>query len=84
MLSGCVPTSLAQYTDNYFAFAVSLEHHSGADEWFVSGIDTRGASANCMFKSVGTGTVGDHQIVVFAELTSILEIKANKVITVIQ
>ena len=84
MLSGCVPTSLAQYTDNYFAFAVSLEHHSGADERFVSGIDTRGASANCMFKSVGAGADGDHQIVVFAELTSILEIKANTVITVIQ
>jgi hypothetical protein len=84
MLSGCVPTSLAQYTDNYFAFAVSLEHHSGADERFVSGIDTRGASANCMFKSVDGGASGNHQIVVFAELTSILEIKANKVITVIQ
>ena len=84
MLSGCVPTSLKQYTDNYFAFAVSLEHHSGADERFVSGIDTRGASANCMFKSVDGGASGNHQIVVFAELTSILEIKANKVITVIQ
>jgi hypothetical protein len=33
---------------------------------------------------VDGGTAGDHQIVVFAELTSILEIKANKVITVIQ
>jgi hypothetical protein len=84
MLSGCVPTSLAQYIANYFAFAVSLEHHSGADERFVSGIDTRGASANCMFKSVDGGASGNHQIVVFAELTSILEIKANKVITVIQ
>jgi hypothetical protein len=87
MLSGCVATSLAQYKDNFFTFAVSLEHHSGADERFVSGIDTRGASANCMFKSQGAGVGGagdSHQIVVFCEMTSILEIKANKVITVIQ
>jgi hypothetical protein len=40
-----------------------------------------------MFKSQGAGVGGagdSHQIVVFCEMTSILEIKANKVITVIQ
>ena len=103
MLAGSYPATQAQYLDNYFVFATSLEHQTDGDERFVSGIDTRGASASCMFKSSGPGTNyvdgtghvpasdgdfgwddGTHQVVVFAELTSLLRIMANKVVEIIQ
>eukprot|EP01050_Picozoa_sp_SAG11_P054387 SAG11_NODE_32667_length_281_cov_3.054945_1_plen_54_part_01 len=46
MLSGGAANCLQQYEENYFVFAVSLEHHTDSDERFLSGIDTRCASAN--------------------------------------
>ena len=61
-----------------FAFVVSLEHHTDSDERFLSGIDTRGSSANCYFKSDNNGGAAS-QIIVFAECTSSLKIMANKV-----
>jgi hypothetical protein len=57
MLSGSVPVSAKSYLENYFSFAVSLEHHTDSAERFMSGIDTRGASANCYFKSDDTTSV---------------------------
>jgi hypothetical protein len=83
MLSGSVPVSAKSYVENYFAFAVSLEHHTDSDERFMSGIDTRGASANCYFKSDDNGAAAS-QILVFAECTSSLKIMANKVLEIIQ
>ena len=81
MLSGGPPTVTA-YTDNYFVFAVSLEHHTDSDERFLSGIDTRGSAANCYLK--GTGGGGAHQALIFAECTSSLKIMANKVLEIVQ
>ena len=81
MLSGGPPTVTA-YTDNYFVFAVSLEHHTDSDERFLSGIDTRGSAANCYLKSTGGG--GAHQALIFAECTSSLKIMANKVLEIVQ
>eukprot|EP01050_Picozoa_sp_SAG11_P027530 SAG11_NODE_7011_length_1208_cov_95.322813_1_plen_395_part_10 len=43
MLSGGAANAPEHYRDNYFVFAVSLEHHTDSDERFLSGIDTRGA-----------------------------------------
>eukprot|EP01050_Picozoa_sp_SAG11_P021644 SAG11_NODE_3893_length_2161_cov_53.741028_2_plen_181_part_00 len=83
MLSGSVPISSKMYMENFFAFAVSLEHHTDSDERFLSGIDTRGASANCYFKSDDNGG-GASQILVFAECTSSLKIMANKVLEIVQ
>ena len=83
MLSGSVPVSAKSYLENYFAFAVSLEHHTDSDERFMSGIDTRGASANCYFKSDDNAGAAS-QILVFAECTSSLKIMANKVLEIIQ
>ena len=83
MLSGSVPVSAKSYLENYFAFCVSLEHHTDSDERFMSGIDTRGSSANCYFKSDDNGAAAS-QILVFAECTSSLKIMANKVLEIIQ
>jgi hypothetical protein len=51
MLAGAFPTSLKQYEDNFFVYACQLEHRTDGDERFVSGIDTRGAAAQCYFVS---------------------------------
>ena len=83
MLSGSVPLSQQMYMENFFAFAVSLEHHTDSDERFMSGIDTRGSSANCYFKSDNNGAAAS-QIIVFAECTSSLKIMANKVLEIVQ
>jgi hypothetical protein len=82
MLSGAASNAINHYQDNYFVFAVSLEHHTDSDERFLSGIDTRGASANCFLKGVG-GAVAC-QILVWAECTSSLKIMANKVLEIVQ
>ena len=83
MLSGSVPVSAQSYLENYFAFAVSLEHHTDSDERFMFGIDTRGSSANCYFKSDDNAGAAS-QILVFAECTSGFKIMANKVLEIIQ
>ena len=83
MLSGSVPVSAKAYLENFFAFAVSLEHHTDSDERFLSGVDTRGASANCYLKSSDNGAAAS-QIIIFAECTSSLKIMANKVLEIVQ
>ena len=83
MLSGSASNSISHYQDNYFVFCVSLEHHTGADERFLSGIDTRGASANCFLKGVNGAPVAC-QMIVWAECTSSLKIMANKVLEIVQ
>ena len=83
MLSGSFPVSLAQYLANFFVYACQLEHHTDGDERFVSGIDTRGASATCFFKSTNDGGAAN-QTLVFAECTSSLKVYANKVLEVVQ
>eukprot|EP01050_Picozoa_sp_SAG11_P019558 SAG11_NODE_3135_length_2662_cov_11.875927_2_plen_458_part_00 len=85
MLSGSQPISAKMYGENFFAYVVSLEHHTDSDERFLSGIDTRGASANCYFKSVDAGVANPSSLVlVFAECTSSLKIMANKVLEIVQ
>ena len=83
MLSGSMPVSAKSYLENFFAFAVSLEHHTDSDERVMYGIDTRGSLANCYFKSDDNGGAAS-QILVFAECTSSLKIMANKVLEIIQ
>lgn len=83
MLSGSASNSISHYQDNYFVFCVSLEHHTGADERFLSGIDTRGASANCFLKGTN-GVATECQMIVWAECTSSLKIMANKVLEIVQ
>ena len=51
MLAGSFPTNLTHYLDNFFVYACQLEHRTDGDERFVSGIDTRGAAAQCYFNS---------------------------------
>ena len=51
MLAGALPVALKQYEDNFFVYACQLEHRTDGDERFVSGIDTRGAAAQCYFVS---------------------------------
>jgi len=83
MLSGSFPVTLGQYLNNFFVYACQLEHHTDGDERFVSGIDTRGASATCFFKSTNAGGAAN-QTLVFAECTSSLKVYANKVLEVVQ
>ena len=83
MLSGGAANAPEHYRDNYFVFAVSLEHHTDSDERFLSGIDTRGASANCFLKGVNGGAT-PCQMLVWAECTSSLKIMANKVLEIVQ
>ena len=51
MLAGAAAGSLTQYANNFFVYACQLEHRTDGDERFVSGIDTRGAAAQCYFVS---------------------------------
>ena len=51
MLAGAFPTALSHYLDNFFVYACQLEHRTDGDERFMSGIDTRGAAAQCYFVS---------------------------------
>ena len=47
MLAGSYVTNPQSYIENYFVYACQLEHRTDGDERFVSGIDTRGAAAQC-------------------------------------
>ena len=51
MLAGAFPTALPHYLDNFFVYTCQLEHRSDGDERFLSGIDSRGAAAQCYFIS---------------------------------
>ena len=82
MLAGSFVQTLASYKDNFFVFACQLEHRSDGDERFMSGIDTRGAAAQCYFNALG-GAVSN-QTMIFAECTSSLKIMANKVVEIVQ
>ena len=88
MLAGAFPQAMQHYTNNFFVYACSLEHQTDGDERFMSGIDTRGAAASCMFKSTVGGGVGGavagNNLFVFAECTSSLKIMANKVLEIVQ
>ena len=100
MLAGAYPACLAHYQDNFFVYACQLEHRTDGDEPFVSGIDTRGAAAQCYFISTQdpatadldtadarknrSGTAIANQVMVWAETTSSLRIMANKVLEVVQ
>ena len=66
----------------YSSQTTSTHVNIARDERFMSGIDTRGASANCFLKGVGGGTAC--QILVWAECTSSLKIMANKVLEIVQ
>ena len=86
MLSGSFPENVTHYRDYFFAFAQSLEHKTDGDERFVSGIDTRGAAAQCYLNVDGGGPGTDvaNETLVFAECTSSLKVYANKVLEVVQ
>ena len=100
MLAGAYPAALSHYQDNFFVYACQLEHRTDGDERFVSGIDTRGAAAQCYFNSSQSSMTADkdvpaartnraaanvaNQVVVYAECTSLLRIMANKVLEIVQ
>ena len=82
MLAGSCVTCPKAYITNFFVYACQLEHRTDGDERFVSGIDTRGAAAQCYWKwKTGNAT---HTAVVFAECTSLLRVFSNKVLEVVQ
>ena len=83
MLAGSHVVDTTSYTDNYFVYVCQLEHRTDGDERFLSGIDTRGSSAQCYFKATGAATVAGAQTIVFAECTSSLRIFANKVLEIV-
>ena len=83
MLAGAAAGSLTQYANNFFVYACQLEHRTDGDERFVSGIDTRGAAAQCYFNASQSGATSN-QVMVFAECTSLLRIMANKVLEIVQ
>ena len=82
MLAGSHVQSLTSYKNSFFVFACQLEHRTDGDERFVSGIDTRGAAAQCYFNA--TGGAVENQTLIFAECTSLLRIMANKVLEIVQ
>jgi len=82
MLAGSHVQTLTSYKDNFFVYACQLEHRSDGDERFMSGIDTRGAAAQCYFNA--TGGAVSNQTLVFAECSSSLRIMANKVLEIVQ
>ena len=59
MLAGAFPTALSHYLDNFFVYTCQLEHRTDGDERFVSGIDTRGAAAQCYFTSTKSVNAAD-------------------------
>lgn len=89
MLSGSMVENMKQYQDDYFVYCVSLAHHSDTDERFLSGIDTRGAAAQCSFSSqqsteaadLMTGVRGaaafDRTVVVPCQLTIFAEVTSS-------
>ena len=83
MLAGSHVNTLGAYSDNFFIYVCQLEHRTDGDERFLSGIDTRGAAAQCYFKATGAATAAA-TTTVFAECTSSLRIFANKVLEVVQ
>ena len=83
MLAGSHVNTLGGYTDNFFIYVCQLEHRTDGDERFMSGIDTRGAAAQCYFKATGVATAAA-TTTVFSECTSSLRIYANKVLEVVQ
>ena len=100
MLAGAYPAALSHYMDNFFVYACELQHRTDGDERYISGIDTRGAAAQCYFNSTQSpatddldtshalrnraGTAVPNQILVWAECTSSLRIMANKVVEIVQ
>jgi hypothetical protein len=82
MLAGSYVTNPESYIQNYFVYACQLEHRTDGDERFVTGIDTRGAAAQCYW-NWKTGSA-QYAAFVFAEVTSSMKIFANKVIEVVQ
>ena len=82
MLAGSCVNSIAAYRTNFFTYCCQLEHRTDGDERFLSGIDTRGSSAQCYFKASGAAAAAA-QTVVFAECTSSLRIFANKVLEIV-
>ena len=82
MLAGSYVTNPTSYKTNYFVYACQLEHRTDGDERFVSGIDTRGAAAQCYWN--WTSGDGNHHAIVFGECTSLLRVFANKVLEVVQ
>jgi len=82
MLAGSCVNSIAAYRGNFFTYCCQLEHRTDGDERFLSGIDTRGSSAQCYFKASGAAAAAA-QTVVFAECTSSLRIFANKVLEIV-
>ena len=83
MLAGSHVNSLGAYSNNFFVYVCQLEHRTDGDERFLSGIDTRGAAAQCYFKASGAATAAA-TTTVFAECTSSLRIFSNKVLEVVQ
>jgi hypothetical protein len=82
MLAGSYVTCPDSYVENFFVYACQLEHRSDNDERFVSGIDTRGAAAQCYWNwDSGAGT---HHAIVFGECTSLLRVFSNKVVEIVQ
>ena len=82
MLIGSYVTCPEAYIENFFVYACQLEHRTDGDERFVSGIDTRGAAAQCYWNwDSGAGT---HHAIVFSEVTSLLRVFSNKVLEVVQ
>lgn len=82
MLAGSYVTNPKSYIENYFVYACQLEHRIDGDERFVSGIDTRGAAAQCYW-NWESGS-GNYHAFVFAEVTSSMKIFANKVLEIVQ
>ena len=82
MLAGSYVSCPDNYQNDFFVYACQLEHRTDGDERFVSGIDTRGAAAQCYWK--WTNGQGTHGVTVFAECTSLLRIFSNKVLEVVQ
>ena len=83
MLAGSHVDTLSAYSNNFFIYVCQLEHRTDGDERFLSGIDTRGAAAQCYFKANGAATAAA-TTTVFAECTSSLRIFSNKVLEVVQ
>jgi hypothetical protein len=93
VLGGCTPglNSLDRWNDSFWVASQEFEH--GSDD-YISGIDTRGSTAQCFFETSGSvtpgaksgdghGPGGNLTCLVFCETTSVLRVGAGKMLELI-
>lgn len=86
--TGCDPkiNSLTNYTNKFFMHAIRLNHPSSSDERYRCGLNLKGTNAAVSFSTVAKSGRNEAGItpMLYAGMTSVLEVKPFKVINVLK